>query len=89
MSTYLVLGSCEAALEAVHRQLPLDGAAGAQVAGGTEVSSAPVSVLAKHYVDLSPQKLKQVHDQAGLRVLAPKAQTAEYRWEQSGSPRWN
>ena len=30
---------------------------------------APASVLAKHYVDLSPQKLKQVYDQAGLLVL--------------------
>jgi integrase len=30
---------------------------------------APASVLAKHYVDLSPQKLKQVYDQAGLTVL--------------------
>ncbi len=30
---------------------------------------APGSVLAKHYVDLSPTKLKQVYEQAGLRVL--------------------
>jgi integrase len=31
---------------------------------------APGSVLAKHYVDLSPQKLKQVYEQAGIRVLS-------------------
>jgi len=31
---------------------------------------APGSVLAKHYIDLSPQKLKQVYDQAGLKVLS-------------------
>jgi len=31
---------------------------------------APASVLAKHYIDLSPQKLKQVYDQASLRILS-------------------
>jgi integrase len=31
---------------------------------------APGSVLAKHYIDLSPQKLKQVYDHAGLKVLS-------------------
>ncbi len=30
----------------------------------------PASVLAKHYVDLSPQKLKQVYDLASLRVFS-------------------
>ncbi len=30
---------------------------------------APASVLAKHYIDLSPQKLKQVYDLAGLTVF--------------------
>ncbi|MBI3859323.1 MAG: hypothetical protein HY296_03660 [Thaumarchaeota archaeon] len=29
----------------------------------------PASVLAKHYVDLSLQKLKQAYDQAALTVL--------------------
>jgi integrase len=37
---------------------------------------APASVLAKHYVDLSPQKLKQVYDHAGLAVLTPTLQTS-------------
>jgi integrase len=32
---------------------------------------APGSVLAKHYVDLSPQKLKQVYEQAGLSAFVP------------------
>ncbi|MDE1853845.1 MAG: hypothetical protein KGI38_08900 [Thaumarchaeota archaeon] len=32
---------------------------------------APGSVLAKHYVDLSPSKLKLVYEQAELTVLAP------------------
>jgi len=31
---------------------------------------APGSILAKHYIDLSPRKLKQVYDQAGLKVLS-------------------
>lgn len=35
---------------------------------------APASVLAKHYVDLSPQKLKQVYEHAGLNVLNSSAQ---------------
>jgi intergrase/recombinase len=35
----------------------------------TFAGRAPGSVLAKHYVDLSPQKLKQVYEQSGLTVL--------------------
>jgi len=31
---------------------------------------APGSILAKHYIDLSPRKLKQVYDLAGLQVLS-------------------
>lgn len=31
---------------------------------------APKSVLAKHYTDYSPESLKEIYDQTGLRVLA-------------------
>jgi hypothetical protein len=36
-----------------------------------EESKTKGGVFAKHYVDLSPQKLKQVYERAGLRVLVP------------------
>ena len=29
----------------------------------------PKSVLARHYTDFSPEKLKQIYDKAGLKVL--------------------
>jgi len=29
----------------------------------------PRSVLAKHYLDYSPEKLKEIYDKAGLTVL--------------------
>jgi integrase len=31
---------------------------------------APVSVLARHYIDLSPRKLKRIYDQSELKVLS-------------------
>ena len=37
---------------------------------------APGSVLAKHYVDLSPSKLKQVYEQAMFGVLASSVVTS-------------
>jgi intergrase/recombinase len=30
----------------------------------------PRSVLAKHYTDYQPEKLKQIYDRAGLKVLS-------------------
>jgi hypothetical protein len=43
------------------------------IKSGVAEHHADRSVLAKHYVDLWPSKLKQVLAQAGLRVLPPKA----------------
>jgi len=30
----------------------------------------PISVLARHYTDYSPEKLKEIYDKAGLKALS-------------------
>ena len=30
----------------------------------------PQSILARHYTDFSPERLKEIYDQAGLKILS-------------------
>jgi hypothetical protein len=34
------------------------------------VEGVPRSILAKHYTDFSPEKLKEIYDKANLKVLS-------------------